>query len=138
MGQGNYSAVIWGVITEQDLRDHPTVEAWGLKNIPLRTNYEGDDNWIGFMVADTDGNINTGYVPSDPVNPYPQRGLLLHLKAVPLSKLESVIAAADPQYWNEIKSAWDLFSQLMLYQTNKSCALIQLPPPELIFVNDWH
>ena len=148
MGQGNYSAVIYGVVTEQDLRNHPVVEAWQVfgafeddnNKLILRTSYECEDNWIGFMVADTDGNINTYFKPKDPIDLYPQRGLLLYRKAFSFSQLESAIAGADFKHWSAVKSAWEQFSQ-ELYdyeECDEYPAKIKLPAPELILVNDWH
>ena len=136
----DFTAVVYGVIMpNRNLWDESLIQRWELQgiaedelnNLTLRTAYESDDPWLGFIVADNNGNINTRYVPADPDgNYYPQRGLCFYGKALSLSNLEAEIQNADPEHWAAVHQAWEQFAAEM------DTAGHPLPPPQLLLVDD--
>lgn len=136
----DFTAVVYGVIMpDRDLWDNPVIQRWELQGIAedelnkltLRTAYESDDPWLGFIVADNNGNISTRYVPTDPDgNYYLQRGLCFYGKALSLATLEAEIQNADPEHWAAVHQAWEQFAAEM------AAAGHILLPPQLLLVDD--
>jgi hypothetical protein len=137
MGQGNFTAIVWGCQCDYPM-DHPIITKWYLQGIredslnklTLKTSYESRDRWLGFMVADSDGNINTFYRPHEE-EVYPQRGLCFYMRAIRFDRIEEEINRATHEAIPRAKAAWDQFSAEMME------AGFTLPAPYLLLVNDW-
>lgn len=135
MGQGNYTAIVYGVIAhDRSVLDLELINEWSLRGTPLKleTAYECNDPWIGFMVADNNGNINTGYSPHSTTGDYyPQKGLLFYSRALPLLKLPELIKSADPEHWQLVQASWERF-----YSDAKKSGL-EVGEPSLLLVDDF-
>jgi len=137
----DFTAIVYGVIMpNRDLWDDPLIQRWKMQGIvedelnrlTLRTAYESNDPWLGFMVADNHGHINTRYVPTDPEgNYYPQRGLCFYRKALSLATLDASIQATDPGHWAAVHQAWEQFAAEMADEGHA------LPSPQLLIIDDF-
>ena len=143
MGQGNYTAIVWGVIVPN--ADDSYYDAYNyLQDFNLATggNHQSirsayGRKWFGVMVADSDGNINTHLelLPekrSNPDDPHEQNGLCFYNKAFKLSEIEQKINEVKPSCIAQAKNDWEHFSLAM-----KDLGF-ELPEPSLLLVNDWH
>jgi hypothetical protein len=140
VGQGNYTAIVWGAswcVPEDSQPVNELIEEWSLgrnigsDHICLKTQYECRMPWIGFMVGDSDGNINTRYEPTSE-DPFPQRGLCFYSMVIPLNQVETLINSSDPDALKNAKTLWLDFSEEI------ALLGVRLPPPELLLVNDFH
>jgi hypothetical protein len=144
MGQGIYTAIVWGVIIpepDDSYYDDSYYEVLEFllinKHGSIRDSYECNNHWIGVMVADSDGNINTRYEPlpenrSNPEDPHEQIGLCFYKQAFKLSEIEQKINGVKPNCITQAKQDWEAFSLDMNELGFK------LPSPELLLINDWH
>jgi hypothetical protein len=138
MGQGIYTAIVWGVIlpnTDDSYYDACNSLTEGSEHRSIRRSYER--KWFGVIVADSDGNINTRYEPlpenrSNPDDPHEQIGLCFYKKAFKLSEIEQKINEVKPNCIAQAKQDWEAFNLAM-----KDLGF-ELPEPSFLLVNDWH
>ena len=139
MGQGIYTAIVWGVIIPSpDDSYYEAFESLTLNEHRLiRQSYECRNHWVGVMIADDDGNINTRYEPlpenrSNPEDPHEQIGLCFYRQAFKLSEIEQKINEVKPNCITQAKQDWEAFSLVM-----KDLGF-ELPEPAFLLINDWH
>lgn len=133
MGQGLYTAIVWGAIVAHpdelyyDIYEQLTL----IGHKSIWCSYECRQAWVGVMLADSDGNINTYFDPLDPLDPYKQKGLCFYKQAFKLSELREQIENANPNAITQAKKDWDKFSRAMKE------AGVELPDPDFLLINDW-
>lgn len=140
MGQGKYSAIVFGVILKPKTKLSKSIrygeEPWesiflSSRQEPvflrqLRNSYECKDDWLGYFVADDDGNLCTGYDPSAK-DPYPTLDTCYYRRAIPLSDiLEGDRLRECAQMWTEFQSYMELTYQ------------IAIPNATVLLISDFH
>lgn len=155
MGQGFYTAIVFGAIGDDaekfigpyadgslGVDDMWTSWGWGSGGGKvfrgryrgqLKTSYESKAPWVGFVVADNDGNISTGFngKAADAEGRFPCLGGIFNYRSCRLSDLESLLEEIAPGRIAECRAMWaELQSELRMLG-------VDMPDGELLFVNDY-
>ena len=140
MGQ-LYTAIVWGAMLQKPddvfFKTVDNLTNWVEKpHRTIKISYESKPWWVGVMLADSDGNINTYFeedvskrtISSDP---YEQVGFCFYRQAFKLFEFEQIVNRLKPGLIESAKKQWDSFSSEMA--KNEIC----LPDPDFLLINDW-